>query len=183
MARPRREWHEGSIYHLFSRGSNRGAICLDQRDYFDLAACFAASATKHEVGCYAWAFMPNHWHALVRSPQSGLSHFVKALNHRYALRFNRRRERTAHLFQAHFGAVPQATQEQFLVTLRYILRNPFVGGVSPTIEEASWTSYRATLGLVPAPPFLRVEEILESFGHSRAVALEAFRAFILDAST
>lgn len=178
MGRARREWLEGSTYHLFSRGSDRQPICLDVGDHLELSTIFAAAATRHQIDCYAWAFMPNHWHLLARSPQAGLSWFVKELNHRYALRFNRRRQRTAHLFQNRFGAVRQDTQEQFLWTLRYILRNPFVAGVSPTIEDASWTSYRATIGLVPAPPFLRVTEILDQFGLTPAASNEAFRYFV-----
>jgi putative transposase len=178
MPRTKREWHEGSVYHLFSRGSDRHNICVDVSDYFELATCFAAAAAKHRVDCFAWAFLPNHWHLLVRSPEAGLSWFVKALNHRYALRFNRRRERTAHVFQNRFGAVRQETQEQYLWTLRYILRNPFVAGVSPTIEDAVWTSYRATIGLVPAPPFLRAAEILDQFGLTPGAARAAFRDFV-----
>lgn len=178
MARKPREWSEGALYHLYSRGSNRELIYLDQVDYFDFSRVFAAALSKHSVDCFAWAFMPNHWHAIVRSPDTGLSQLVKELNQRYALRFNIRRGRTAHVFKNRFGAVRQETEEQFLWTLRYVVRNPVTAGLSESVEDARWTSYRATAGLVPAPPFLCVSELLGYFGAARPAALRAFRDFV-----
>ena len=35
MGRPHRVWIEGRIYHLFSRGSNRQAIFLNEGDYVE----------------------------------------------------------------------------------------------------------------------------------------------------
>ncbi len=171
-------WSEGDIYHLCSRGSNREPIYLDQTDYFDFSRIFAAAISKHRIDCFAWAFMPNHWHTLVRCPPAGLSHVVKELNQRYSLRFNLRRGRTAHVFKNRFGAVVQDNEDQFLWTLRYVLRNPVAAGLSSTAEDARWTSYRATALLVPAPPFLRVSEILSHFGVSQPAALMAFGDFM-----
>ena len=178
MARDRRRWEPGTSYHLFSRGSNRQPIFRTQGDYFEFAFLLASAAHKHEVDCFAWAFLPNHWHLLARSPEVGLSSFVRELNHRYALRFNRRNGRTAHLFKNRFGCVEQTSQAQFLGTTRYILWNPPRSGLATSVETADWTSFKATVGAVPAPPFLRVGELLENFGARRTEALRAFRDFV-----
>ena len=178
MARQRRLWLEGAPYHLFSRGSNRQPIFLDQGDYHDFATVFATAARQHELECFAWAFMPNHWHLLVRSPAEGLSQFMRDVNHRYALRFNRRWDRSAHLFKNRFGCVPQTSQEQFLATLRYILRNPVEAGLAPSVDRSTWTSYEATIGAVPAPTFLSVRELLENFGGDSGRAKASFRTFV-----
>lgn len=178
MGRPRRCWQPGGLYHVFSRGSNRQPIFLSQGDYFEFAYLFAHAASGHGVDCFAWAFMPNHWHLLARSPDEGLSSFVRELNHRYALRFNRRNGRTAHLFKNRFGCVGQTSREQFLGTTRYILRNPPRAGLATSVETADWTSFRATVGSVPAPPFLRASELLANFGSHRQDALRAFRNFV-----
>ncbi len=47
MARPPREWIEGSIYHVFSRGSNRQAIFLNEGDYVEFDMLLAAAIRKH----------------------------------------------------------------------------------------------------------------------------------------
>lgn len=163
MARRKRVWEQDGIYHVYSRGSNRQAIFLNEGDYLEFEMLFGQTVDAHHVGCLSWSLMPNHWHALLRSPEGGLSGFVQQLNHRYALRFNKRWGRTAHLFANRFGAVVQATEEQFLTTLRYLARNPVEAGLCATVFDARWSSVPPTAGLRPAPGYLRVGEVLALF--------------------
>ncbi|HET9286788.1 MAG TPA: transposase [Gaiella sp.] len=179
MARQPREWIEGSIYHVFSRGSNRQAIFLNEGDYVEFDMLLAAAIRKHRLESFGWSLMPNHWHGIFRCPAEGLSRFMQRLNHRYALRFDRRWGRTAHVFDNRFGAVLQQTEEQFLWTLRYVARNPVDAGLHASPFDARWTSFAATAGLVRAPEYLRVGEILEHFGHDPATARQRYVEFIL----
>lgn len=179
MARARREWVEGAIYHVFARGSNRQAIFLNDGDYVEFDMLHADAIRKHRLQSYGWSLMPNHWHGLLRCPSGGLSRFMQRLNHRYALRFDRRWDRTAHVFDNRFGAVVQKTEEQFMWTLRYIVRNPVEAGLCASAFDARWTSFRAIAGLAPAPEFLRVGEILEHFGHDPERARERFVDFVV----
>ncbi len=179
MARPPRDWVEGAIYHVFSRGSNRQAIFLNEGDYVEFETLLSVSLRNHGVDCFGWSFMPNHWHGVVRCPSNGLSRFMKAVNHRYALRFDRRWGRSAHVFDNRFGAVLQKTQEQFMWTLRYVVRNPVEAGICATPFDARWTSFAATAGLAPAPNYLRVDQILECFGADRDTARRRWIEFVL----
>lgn len=163
MPRSKRCWERDAVYHLFSRGSNRQAIFLNEGDYLEFELLFGQAVDAFRVGCLGWSLMPNHWHALLRSPAAGLSGFVKQLNHRYALRFNRRWGRTAHVFTNRFGAVAQETEAQLLATLRYLARNPVEAGLCATVFDARWSSVPATAGLRPAPAYLRVDEVLDLF--------------------
>lgn len=178
MASPRREWIEGAIYHLFSRGSNRQAIFLNDGDYTEFQMLFAEAVGKHRLDCFGWSLMPNHWHGIFRCPAGGLSRFMQRLNHRYALRFDRRWRRTAHVFESHFGAVLQQTEEQFLWTLRYVVRNPVEAGICASPYDARWTSFQATAGLARAPSYLRVNEILAHFGQGPDEARRRYVEFI-----
>ena len=155
MARERREWIDGAIYHVFSRGSNRQAIFLNDGDYVEFDLLLADALRTHELDAFGWSLMPNHWHGVVRSQADGLSAFMKSVNRRYALRFDRRWGRTAHVFENRFGAVLQETQEQLLWTLRYVVRNPVEAGLCASPFDARWTSFHATAGLAPAPAYLR----------------------------
>lgn len=183
MARQPREWIEGSIYHVFSRGSNRQAIFLNEGDYVEFDMLLAAAIRKHRLESFGWSLMPNHWHGIFRCPPEGLSQFMQRLNHRYALRFDRRWGRTAHVFDNRFGAVLQQTEEQFLWTLRYVARNPVDAGLHASPFDARWTSFAATAGLVRAPEYLRVGEILGHFGHDPATARQRYVEFILGSPT
>jgi putative transposase len=179
MAKRRREWVEGGIYHVFSRGSNRQAIFLNGGDYVEFDTLLAESVRRYELDVFGWSLMPNHWHAVVRSPAGGLSAFMKSVNHRYALRFDRRWGRTAHVFENRFGAVLQETEEQLLHTLRYVVRNPVEARLCASPFDAAWTSFPATAGLAPAPPYLRVGEILEMFGGGDDVARQRYIDFVM----
>ena len=179
MARAQRKWLEGSIYHVFARGSNRQSIFLNEGDYVEFDMLLAAEIRKHRVESFGWSLMPNHWHGLFRCPEGGLSRFMQRLNHRYALRFDRRWGRTAHVFDNRFGAVLQETEAQFLWTLRYIVRNPVEAGLCASPFDARWTSLSATLGLAPAPEYLRVGEILEHFADDPVAARQRFADFIV----
>lgn len=182
MARAPRQWIEGSIYHVYSRGSNRQAIFLNDGDCTEFDMVFAATVRRHELDVFGWSFMPNHWHALIRSPAEGLSRFVQQLNQRYAIRFDRRWARTAHVFENRFGAVLQETEEQFLWTLRYVVRNPVEAGLCASPFDARWTSFAATAGLASAPSYLRVREIMELFGRTREEARRRYVEFIMGSS-
>jgi REP element-mobilizing transposase RayT len=179
VARRPREWIEGAIYHVFSRGSNRQAIFLNEGDYIEFEMLLGSALRKHQLDCFGWSFMPNHWHGVVRCPSAGLSRSMKAVNHRYALRFDARWGRTAHLFENRFGAVLQTTEEQFLWTLRYVVRNPVEAGICPSPFDARWTSFAATAGLAPAPDYLRVDQILECFGDDPDAARRRYVEFVL----
>jgi REP-associated tyrosine transposase len=181
MATPRRDWIEGAIYHVYSRGSNCQAIFLNDGDYVEFATLLAAGIEKHRLDCFGWSLMPNHWHGILRCPAAGLSCFMQHVNHRYALRFDRRWGRTAHVFEAHFGAVLQETEEQFLWTLRYVVRNPVDAGLCASPHDAHWTSFPATAGLVHAPNYLRVDEILSHFGTDPYEARRRYVEFVVGA--
>jgi REP element-mobilizing transposase RayT len=178
MGRPRREWLEGGIYHVYARGSNRQAIFLGDGDLVEFNLLWWDAVAKHELDVFGWSFMPNHWHGILRSPAEGLSAFVQQLNHRYALRFDRRWKRTAHVFENRFGATLQRSEEQFLWTLRYVVRNPVEAGHCASPYDARWTSFGATAGVAPAPPFLRVDEILAHFGGDVGRAQQRYVDFV-----
>jgi hypothetical protein len=104
---------------------------------------------------------------------------MKDVNQRYALRFDRRWGRTAHVFENRFGAVLQATEQQFLWTLRYVVRNPVVAGICASPFDARWTSFAATAGVAPAPEYLRVDQILECFDRDVDTARRRYVDFVV----
>jgi REP element-mobilizing transposase RayT len=178
MGRPPREFAPGEIYHVFSRGSNRQAIYRYDSDRIDFLDCLERVVGRHKLVCLGYALLPNHFHLVVETPDGRLSDAMKALNGRYALRFNQRYGRDAHLFKNRFGAVRQELDIQLLWTLRYVVRNPLDAGVCSRPEEWPWTSYRASVGEVKPPRFLALRRLLLYFADSPEVAMSQFREFV-----
>jgi REP element-mobilizing transposase RayT len=178
MGRAPREFISDGIYHVYSRGSNRQAIFAFDPDRVDFLECLSRVVRQYELRCLSYCLMQNHYHLIVQTPDGRLSWALKALNGRYALRFNRRYERDAHLFKNRFGAVLQEDELQFLWTLRYVARNPVELGLCAGAEDWRWSSYRAAVGLDPPPGFLDVDALLSYFGDDARTAVAGYRELV-----
>jgi putative transposase len=178
MARPQRAFVPNGVYHVFSRGSNRQAIFAFDGDRVDFLECLRRAAQRHAISCLAYCLMPNHYHLIVRTPGSGLSHAMKELNGRYALRFNRRYGRDAHVFKNRFRAVHIKRDAHMLWACAYVVGNPVRAGLCAAAEEWPWSSYRAIVGLDPTPPFLRRDEVLSYFADRADAATRAYGALV-----
>jgi REP element-mobilizing transposase RayT len=171
----------GGFYHVFSKGSNGGALFLYDSDRIDFLAYVATIIERYELECLAYALMTNHFHGLFRTPERlepTLSKALRDLNGTHARRFNRRYRREAHAFRNRFGAVLQESAEQLLWTARYVVLNPVAAGLCSEASEWPWTSYRATAGLEPAPGFLSVSRLLSFFSNKPAVAAAKYVEFV-----
>jgi REP element-mobilizing transposase RayT len=169
---------EGGIYHVYTRGSNRQALFELDGDRIDFLSCLSRAVGRHELRCLGYCLMTNHYHLLLVTPGAGLSNAMKELNGRYALRFNRRHQRDAHLFKNRFGAVIQETHEQLLTTVRYIARNPLDKGLCARPEEWRWSSYRALVGLDARPSFLHAEHLLGLLADESSEATARYRVLV-----
>jgi REP element-mobilizing transposase RayT len=178
MARPPREFIPGATYHVYSRGSNRQAIFRFDSDRVEFLMCLDRVVGRFQLRCVAYCLMPNHYHLVVETPDGAVSPAMKALNGRYAIRFNRRYGRGAHLFKNRFGSVLQESEEQLLWTLRYTVRNPIESGLCAEPGEWPWSSYRGCAGIEPPPAFLDVEAALAHFGDVSELARARYQAHV-----
>jgi hypothetical protein len=123
--------------------------------------------------------MANHYHLLLETPEIGLSRGMKWLNQKYAEAFNVRHERVGHLFQGRFKAILVEREAHLLELLRYIVLNPVRCGAVGSPDKYEWSSYRATAGLCPPPPWLDIGWTLAQFGApDLGAAQEAYRCFV-----
>jgi hypothetical protein len=81
------------------------------------------------------------------------------------------------VLQGRFKAYVIDSEEYFLDAVRYVHLNPVRAGLCDHPAHWFWSSYCATVGLVPQPPFLACDEITALFGHDR----EAYAAFVEEA--
>ena len=180
MGRPPRDFAAGGIYHVFARGSNRQAIFSFDSDRVDFLVCLGKVVTRARTRCLAYCLMTNHYHLVLETDDGEISRLMQAVNSRYALRFNQRYGRVAHLFKNRFGVVHQQTTTQLLWTLRYVVQNPVEKGLCGAPDEWRWSSYRASAGLDRAPRFLDVDRLLSYFGDVPQRARILYRDFVAD---
>jgi len=181
MARPWRIEVPGGRYHVTARGNERRDIFRDDRDRQRFLELLAALPERFGVRLHAYVLLRNHFHLLLETPEGNLSRTCQWLNVSYSVWFNRRHQRSGHLFQGRFGAVLMEDDAGFQEVGRYLHLNPVrvaalglsqrqraadrVGvGEKPSPEVVAerlrvlrqwkWSSYPAYAGYAAAPEWL-----------------------------
>ncbi len=139
----------GVLHHVIARGIERRPIFLtvaDRRDFFERCGkLFPDSKTS----CYAWAFLSNHVHLLLRTGKVPLSKVMARLLSGYAARFNRTHKRSGHLFQNRYKSIICQEEGYFEELVRYIHLNPVRARLASDMEELStyrWSGHSVLLG-------------------------------------
>jgi hypothetical protein len=86
----------------------------------------------------------------------------------YAEWFNRRHERSGHLFRGRFKLFIIDKETYSAEVLRYVVLNPVRAKIVARPEEYRWSSYRATAGLDSAPAWLDRRRRRSSSGARKA---------------
>lgn len=90
----------------------------------------------------SYCLMPNHIHLLVETGEVPLSKILHRLLLRYSLYFNKRYERSGHLFQNRFKAKPCKQENYLLQLLVYIHNNPRKAGLVDGVVTYAYSSER-----------------------------------------
>ncbi|OGG11655.1 hypothetical protein A2Z00_01570 [Candidatus Gottesmanbacteria bacterium RBG_13_45_10] len=192
----------GEYYHIFNRGVDRSAVFRKSRDYqiflssmefyryrepdirfsaFNRMNIVTAGVIRSRleqsgvnVSVLVYAFMPNHFHLIVRQEaENGIHQFLfKALNS-YAKYLNTKHRRVGPVFQGNFQAVHIDTDEQLLHVSRYIHLNPVIAGITTMqlLETYPWTSYPYYVG--SSQGWINTSEIIGMIG-----SVASYRSFV-----
>ena len=149
------------------------SIFLDDVDYRQFVYLLGDVVEDHGIECMNYCAMPNHYHATLRPTRPNLSEALRRLNSRYAQWWNKRHERVGHVFQGRFKDQIVQQEGYLLALCRYVAMNPVGAGLVERPEDWEWSSYAATIGLRPAPPFVAVDSVLCQFGEGEQRQLQA----------
>ena len=173
MGRRRRIEVVGATYHVTARGNERRTIFTDDRDYGWFVDRLGETVAKNRWRCLAYCLMPNHYHLVVELAECNLAPGMHVLNLGYVRRFNWRHQRVGRLLQGPYHAELIVRDEHYLESLRYVVLNPVRAALVAHPAEWRWSSYRASVGLTPAPDWLDVDGLRDLFDGA-----EGFRQFV-----
>ena len=163
MTRAWRIEYEGALYHVLSRGNERGPIVFDDQDRKMFVGCIGQMAERFEIDVFAYVLMDNHYHLLFRTPRANLSKCMHWFGVTYTNRFNSRHARSGHLFQGRFKNMVVENDAYLLQLSYYIHRNPLRAGMVKRLVSYRWSSYRAYAYGKAIPAWLNTEMILSQF--------------------
>lgn len=141
MPRCAREKIDNGIYHICVRGNNRQDIFLDDKDREEYLMRVRHYEERYKMRIYAYCLMTNHVHLLIYDNNEDISKFMQGLSLSYAMYFNKRHNRTGHLFQDRFTSVLVRSNAQLIQTSKYIHLNPVRAGIEQLPGKYKWSSY------------------------------------------
>ena len=180
MSRPIRIEFPDALYHVTARGDRREDIFEDDRDRQTFLSTLEQVVAQFNWVCYAWCLMDNHYHLMIQTPDGNLSKGMRQINGVYTQASNRRHRRVGHLFQGRFKAILVDSDAYLLELSRYVVLNPVRAGMVKKPADWPWSSYRASVGLGPATPWLAVDGLLAQFAKRRSLAQQRYAQFVAE---
>lgn len=178
MARPLRICIAGGVYHVIARGNARQPIFLNDGDRSAFLETIARVVDRCGWQCHAYCLLDNHYHLVLETPRANLPIGMRQLNGLYAQGFNRRYDRSGHVFEARYRSILVEKESHLLAVCRYVVLNPVRAGICVDAALYRWSSYRTTAGVGRPEPFVCTDWILGQFGKTRSSAQTRYRAFV-----
>ena len=133
-----KQFFDGGVYHVYSRGHNKMVVFRDNQDYEfflqRLAEILSLEPTKHRwlkplpkdsFRILSYCLMPNHFHFMIRQETKlPISKLIAKLLTSYGMYFNKKYGQVGAIFQSKYKA-KEVNNDEYLVPLSaYIHRNP-----------------------------------------------------------
>ena len=125
------------LYHITNRTVGGQYFLKSELKVNILIAYYLAKCQEDcEIRIYAFAFMDNHFHLLVRGEGKEISRFMKRFQESVARDINKLRNRRGHLWAGRYQAIPILDSQSALYYLCYILLNPVKAGLCSTPRQS-----------------------------------------------
>lgn len=180
MSRPLRLEFKNALYHLTSRGDRRENIYEDDVDRKSFLNIFSSVIEQFNWICFSYCLMDNHYHLLIQTPDSNLSKGMRQLNGVFTQTYNRRHQKTGHLFQGRYKSILVDEDAYLLELSRYIVLNPVKAKMVKQVEDWKWSSYQAMIGDCITPEWLSKEFLLSLFSKQRKTAVRKYEEFVAE---
>lgn len=145
MSRSAREKSESGAYHIILRGINRQTVFYDNEDKEVFLNRLKVAKEKFRFSVYAFCFMGNHIHLVLREKEIGIGKIMQQILSSYIFWYNSKYERIGNLFQDRFKSEAIKDDSYLLCAVRYVHQNPVKAKLVESVEEYNWSSYGAYL--------------------------------------
>ena len=140
MARTARVLENKGYLHVITRGNAQQIIFEDDQDYGYYLKLIREYASENNITICAYCLMTNHVHLLIHYEDKNVATFMHKVGISYSNYFNKKYDRTGHVFQGRYKSEIIDNEQYFLTVNRYILQNPVKAGLSKNVDY-KWNSY------------------------------------------
>ncbi|MBD3278652.1 MAG: hypothetical protein GF388_10150 [Candidatus Aegiribacteria sp.] len=177
----RLDWKD-SVHHVMTRGIEKRRIFEDDEDRLRFIDRLSKCINETDVTIYAWALMPNHMHYLIRTGRKPLSKFMHKLLTGHAVYFNKKYDRSGHLFQNRYKSILVQSNRYMLGLVRYIHLNPLNSNLLESMEELDeypWTGHSCIMETY-SNPWQDTSSVLNLFSGHKRTKIKQYRNFLLE---
>jgi len=171
----------GALHHIIVRGIERRRIFYDDNDRDNFLKRLGDIVVDTKTACFAWAFIPNHLHLLLRTGMAPIATVMRRLLTGYAVTFNRRHHRHGHLFQNRYKSILCQEDLYLMELVRYIHLNPLRAGLVKDLsilDKYPYCGHSALMGKLKRP-WQDTNYILQYYSEGQSIARRRYRAYII----
>ena len=177
----RPDW-ENALHHVMARGIDGRTLFSNVFEYEHLRSRLEQLVIELKFSVYAWVIMPNHFHLLIRTGPEPISHLMHRLLTGFAVSYNRRHDRTGHVFQGRFKSILVQEENYFLKLINYIHLNPLKANLVNSLEELDmykWSGHPCLIGKTECR-WMKRDSVLENFGDIEHCAIKNYQTSLLN---
>jgi len=176
MGRKPRVEFQGAIYHVIKRGNNRDYIFRSREDKEDFLKCLETANEEEVFNLLGYVIMDNHYHLIIETKEMPLNKIMQKVNNSYSKNYNKRHNRTDHVFGGRYKGILINDDKYLFTLLRYIHANPVRAKMHHNMADYGWSSdqfYRNNI-----KKQVHIDKILKMFSENRTVALVEYKNFM-----
>ncbi len=118
--------------------------------------------------------MDNHVHMLIQVENIPLSKIMQLIQQTYTSYYNRKHQKTGHVFEQRYKAVLCDKDSYLLSLIRYIHQNPSRAGIGDI--NYKWSSHSEYVSGTKI--HCEVDEVLKIFSESKGKAIQQYNHFV-----
>lgn len=148
MPRKPFELNPSSFYHVTARTHNRQPFCVSLEDVWEIMQdylYFVVKAFGLEIS--AFELMPNHFHLIVRAPNSNLSDAMRYFLCETSKRLGFRMGHINQLWGGRYYRCEIDSYQYYLHAYKYVYRNAIRASLAKCVEEYPYSTLYGKLGL------------------------------------
>lgn len=169
--------YPGGVYHLIQRGNNKEFIFKNNEDKEYLISLLKEYKEVMEFEIYGYVIMGNHYHFIIKIGLVPLKNIMQRINNKFSRYYNRKYERTGHVFENRYKGILVIDDRYLLSLLRYVHQNPVAAKICKKVDEYKWSSdfnYRYN----KIEDMVNINMILDIFSNNRQLAIRAYKDFM-----
>lgn len=176
MTRKPRIEFKGCLYHVITKGNNGDFILEKAEDKLMYLHLIQKYKERYPFKLYAYCIMDNHVHLLIEQEEMALSKIMQGIQQSYTQKFNKKYERTGHVFQQRYRAEICNKESYLLHLIRYIHNNPCKAGLEGGLNYR-WSSHKIYIGNADSE-LVDIEYILKHFSDDKRRSVSKYKDFM-----